>query len=86
MARIGGEAMKHNVITLEAARVLFNKVEAAKGPIAVFAANGGWNATKVSSQNFARQIQRTPHLLVGIYDLESRIDWIADDLAIHGIK
>ena len=77
---------KHNIITLEAARVLFNKVEAAKGPIAVFAANGGWNATKVSSQNFARQIQRTPELLVGIFDINSRLEWIADDLEAAGIK
>ena len=77
---------KHNIITLEAARVLFNKVEAAKGPIAVFAANGGWNATKVSSQNFARQIQRTPELFVGLYDLNSRLEWIADDLEAAGIK
>ncbi len=86
MARIGGEAMKHNVMTLEAARVLFNKVEAAKGPIAVFAANGGWNATKVISQNFARQILRTPELLVGIFDINSRLEWIADDLYEAGIR
>ena len=72
--------MKHNVITLEAARVVFNKVENSKTPIAVFAANGGWNCTKVSSQNFARQIQRTPELFVGLYDIHSRLEWIADDL------
>ena len=78
--------MKHNIITLEAARVLFNKVESSTGPIAVFAANGGWNATKVSSQNFARQIQRTPELFVGLYDVNSRLEWIADDLAAAGIK
>lgn len=77
---------KHNVITREAARVLFNKVEAAKDPIAVFAANGGWNATKVSSQNFARQIQRTPEMFVGLYDINSRIEWIEDDFAACGIK
>ena len=62
------------------------QVEAAKGPIAVFAANGGWNATKVSSQNFARQIQRTPELFVGLYDLNSRLEWIADDLFEAGIR
>lgn len=77
---------KHNVITLEAARVLFNKVEAAKGPIAVFAANGGWNCTKVSSQHFARQIQRTPELFIGLYDINSRLEWIADDLFEAGIR
>ena len=77
---------KHNVITLEAARVLFNKVEAAKGPIAVFAANGGWNATKVSSQHFARQMQRTPELLMGLYDVNSRLEWIEDDFAAAGIR
>ena len=78
--------MKHNVITLEAARVLFNKVEAAKGPIAVFASNGSWQASKVSSQNFARQIQRTPELFVGLYDVNSRLEWIADDLYEAGIR
>ena len=77
---------KHNVITLEAARVLFNKVEAAKGPIAVFASNGSWNASKVSSQHFARQIQRTPELLIGIFDINSRLEWIADDLFEAGIR
>ena len=30
---------KHNIITKEAARVLFNKVEASTTPIAVFASN-----------------------------------------------
>lgn len=78
--------MKHNVITLEAARVLFNKVESAKGPIAVFASNGSWNASKVSSQHFARQIQRTPELFIGLYDINSRLEWIADDLFEAGIR
>ena len=77
---------QHNVITKEAARVLFNKVENSNAPIAVFAANGGWNATKVSSQNFARQIQRTPELFVGLYDIHSRLEWIADDLYEAGIR
>ena len=76
----------HNIITKEAARVLFNKVENSNAPIAVFAANGGWNATKVSSQNFARQIQRTPELLMGLYDVNSRLEWIEDDFAACGIK
>ena len=84
--------MKHNIITLEAARVLFNKVEAAKGPIAVFAANGGWNATKVSSQNFARQKalddkkKEKDKTFVCIYDVNSRLEWIADDLFEAGIR
>lgn len=78
--------MKHNIITKEAARVLFNKVENSSAPIAVFAANGSWQASKVSSQNFARQIQRTPELLIGLYDVNSRLEWIEDDLFEAGIK
>ena len=77
---------KHNIITKEAARVLFNKVESSTTPIAVFAANGGWNCTKVSSQHFARQIQRTPELLMGLYDVNSRLEWIEDDFAAAGIR
>jgi len=77
---------KHNIITLEAARVLFNKVEASTTPIAVFASNGSWNCTKVSSQHFVRQTQRTPELLIAIYDVNSRLEWIEDDLAAAGIK
>ena len=78
--------MKHNIITKEAARVLFNKVESSTAPIAVFAAHGSWNASKVSSQNFVRQMQRTPEMFVSIYDLNSRLEWIEDDLAAAGIK
>jgi len=78
--------MKHNIITKEAARVLFNKVENSSAPIAVFASNGSWQASKVSSQNFARQIQRTPELLIGLYDVNSRLEWIEDDLYEAGIK
>ena len=77
---------QHNVITKEAARVLFNKVENSNAPIAVFAANGGWSATKVSSQHFARQVQSTPELLMGLYDVNSRLEWIEDDFAACGIK
>ncbi len=76
----------HNVITKEAARIIFNKVEASNVPIAIFAANGSWNATKVSAQNFSRQMEAIPEKLVAIYDLNSRLQWIEDDLAAAGIR
>ena len=76
----------HNVITKEAAKVIFNKVENSSVPIAIFAQYGSWTATKVNSQNFARQVERTPELLVSIYDINTRLDWLEDDLAEAGIR
>ncbi len=78
--------MRHNVITKEAAKTIFHKVESSSVPIAIFAQYGSWTATKVNSQNFARQVQRTPELMVGIFDINTRLDWLEDDLAAAGIR
>ena len=78
--------MRHNVITKEAAKAIFHKVENSSVPIAIFAQHGSWNATKVNSQSFARQLQRTPELFLAIYDINTRLDWLEDDLAEAGIR
>lgn len=80
------KSCRHNVITNEAARLLYSKIEASNIPIAVFAHNGSWNSTRVTSANFSRQIQAAPDKFVGIYDINSRFEWIADDLESVGIR
>lgn len=75
-----------NIITKEAALAIFHKVENSKIPIAIFAEHGSWNATKINTQNFARMVARQPEKFIGIYTIETRLDWLEDDLAAAGIR
>lgn len=75
-----------NIITQEAARMIFSRVKASKTPIAIFANNGSWQATKVNTTNFARLMERSGDKLVALYDINSRLEWIEQDLEAAGIK
>lgn len=75
-----------NIITKQAALAIFHKVENSSIPIAIFAEHGSWQATKVNTTNFARLVQREPEKLIGIFDINTRLEWIEDDLAEAGIS
>jgi hypothetical protein len=81
--------MRHNIITKEAAKVIFNKVENSSVPIAIFAKNGTWNATKINTTNFSRQFKRVDEeddLFFCIYDINARLEYIEDDMASAGVS
>ena len=78
--------MMHNVITREAAAKLRQRLDSTGCPLAVFAANGSFNATKVTTELCAKALKSQPEKLIGIYDLNARLEWLQDDLAAAGIK
>ncbi len=75
-----------NIITKQAALAIFHKVENSKIPIAIFAEHGSWQATKVNTTNFARLVEREPEKLLCIFDINTRLEWIEEDLEAAGIK
>ena len=75
-----------NIITRQAALAIFHKVENSSIPIAIFAEHGSWQATKVNTTNFARMVEREPHKLIALYDINSRLEWIEEDMEAAGIR
>ena len=75
-----------NMKSLEAARVLLHKLEGAKCPLAVFTLYGTWTTSKVTSKSFLERCRLTPERLVGVYDINARVEDIAQDFQEVGIK
>lgn len=75
-----------SIITKQAARIVFDKVESSTVPIAVFVSNGAVKSHKAGTQNCERRMGIEPENLVAIYTIETRLQWIESDLEAAGIK
>ena len=75
-----------NQISLQAAQKLLNKLEGVSCPLAVFSLYGSWTATKVTTKSFLDQCRLTPERLVGVYDINARVEDIASDFDAVGIR
>ncbi len=73
-------------ISIHAAKKLQDKIDSATCPLAVFASYGTWSATKVSTRSFDDQVRLKPHTLMGVYDVNARLEDIASDFDSAGIK
>lgn len=75
-----------NNISLNAAKKLQDKMESTSVPLAVFAQYGSWHSTKVTTQSFQDQVRLRGHTLMGVYDINARLEDIASDFEHAGVK
>lgn len=77
----------HTQITKHAAVAVLNKIDSATAPLALFANGcGGYSLTKVTTQAFKSRLEKYPHTLVCVYDINATLGQIEDDLADAGVK
>lgn len=64
---------------------IFNKIEAASAPLAVFVSNNTVKTTKITTDLFRQAMTKTPSRLMGVYDKNCRIKWLEEDLEWMGV-
>ena len=76
-----------NAISHQAAQTLERKLMSSSQPLAVFVSYGGsWVATRVTTQLFKTQLEKTPNSLMGVYTLDASVSAMADDFESAGVK
>lgn len=76
----------HNEITKQAAQKVISKIDTI-GEIALFrVGHASWQATRTSSQLFKDTLRKRPDNLIGVYDLNARLEDIMDDLFLIGVR
>jgi hypothetical protein len=69
----------------QTAMYLFNKIESAKVPLAIFVINGAVKATKVNTNLFAEAFIKMSDKLMGVYNSDVELKWLEDDLKYMGM-
>lgn len=64
---------------------LFNKIEVAAAPIAVFVRNGAVKTTKITTDLYTQAMSKTPERLMGVYDENCCLEWLEEDLEWMGV-
>ena len=77
----------HTQITKHAAVAVLNKIDSSTTPLALFANGcGGLSLTKVTTQAFKSRLEKYPETFVAIYDVNTSLEWIENDLCDAGVK